>query len=332
MKCPACSFENIPGLERCVRCRGALNLAAIDFEPPRASGSVVLRHSRHRVGGAFGGLAYRIGRVWGSLRLPGHLFGTPAGALALSIIPGMGQIVSRQRRLGGMLLGGWCVLMILSLLGYGTQAGGWCRAGAIILHATAIALVMRPAISRLGWAARLMLGILIVVVLQLTLYRSVTWMTDGFAGVLPVQQVHDTASVRNGDAVLYTGRWVRPDRFDRGDLVVYTLERGYGVDRVIGFEGEHVAVVSGRVLIDGKPLPAGIAPLNGAGHFPDFEFDVAPGHLAILPSALQWYANGQDRQRLLVQMLRRNSRVTESSVLGRAFWRLRPLKRFGAME
>jgi len=332
MKCPACDFENMPGLDKCVRCQGALNLATIDIEPPRATGSAVLRHTRHRVGSTFGRLAFGISRLRRSFRLPSHMSGTPLNALALSIIPGMGQVALNQRALGWSLLGVWCVLMILSLLGYGTLEGDWYRAGAVILHATAIALIMRPAAAHLKLASRLLLGILIVIALQLTLYRGVTWVTEGFAGVLPVHQVHDTASVQNGDMVLYTGRWLRPDRFERGDLVVYTLERGYGVDRVIGLEGEHVAIVSGQVLIDGQPLAADVTPLNGSGHFPDFEFDVTPGHLAILPSTLEWYANGQERRRLLNQMLRRNCHVSEDAVAGRAFWRLRPLKRFGKME
>ena len=332
MKCPACGFENMPGLKRCVRCSGALNLAGIDIEPPRASGPVALRHTRYRIAEVFGRLTYGLSRAWHSLRLPDRVSGAPAAALALSIVPGLGQIVLRQRAAGCALLIAWCLLMVLSLLGYGSTAGGWCRAGAVVLHATAVALVLRPAMKWEGWASRLLIGAGVVLVLQMSLYHGLNLLTRGFVGALPVSDVRETALVRNNDTVLYTGRWTRPDRFERGDLVVCRLERGYGIDRVIGLPGEHIAVKGGQVYINSRPVPGGVEPLCGAAQFPDYGFEVAPGHVAVLPSNLQWVAQGENAQQLLVQLLRRNSHITERDVLGRAVWRLRPFDRFGAVE
>ncbi len=329
MKCPSCQFENMPGQDRCARCRGSLKLGDIDIEPPRASGPVVLRYTRHRAGNVFGGLLYAISRFHKSLRLPIDISGAPLDAVLLSLIPGMGQVATRRRSLGWALLGTWCGLMILSLLGYGTVLGGWCLIAAVLLHATAIALVMRPAATRTRWATRLMMGLLIVVALQLTLYPGLAWATGRFAGGLPIRNVQDADAVRNGDMALYKGPWLRPDRFVIGDLVAYRVEGGFGVDRVVGLEGDHIAIVSGRLLVNNKPLPDGAEPLNGSGRFPDFEFDVAPGHLAILPSTLDWRSN---QAGLLVQMLRRNSHIAENDVLGPVFWRLRPFGRFGGME
>lgn len=332
MKCPACGFENMPGLQRCVRCSGALNLAGIDIEPPRASGPAALRHTRYRIAEVFGRFTYGISRAWHSLRLPNHVSGAHAGALMLSIVPGLGQIVLRQRAVGCAFLVVWCLLMVLSLLGYGSSAGGWCRAGAVILHATAVALVLRPAVKWEGWASRLLIGVGVVLILQMTLYHGLNLLTRGFVGVLPVSGISETALVRNNDVVLYTGGWTRPDRFERGNLVVCRLERGYGIDRVIGLPGEHIAVKGGQVYINGLPVPDGVEPLCGASQFPDFGFEVEPGHVAVLPSNLHWVAQGENAQRLLVQLLNRNSHIRESDVLGVAVWRLRPFGRFGAME
>ncbi|MEZ6191407.1 MAG: S26 family signal peptidase [Phycisphaerales bacterium] len=234
---------------------------------------------------------------------------------------------------GSAFLVVWCLLMVLSLLGYGSSAGGWCRAGAVILHATAVALVLRPAVKWEGWASRLLIGVGVVLILQMTLYHGLNLLTRGFVGVLPVSGVSETALVRNNDTVLYTGGWTRPDRPGaRGNLVVCRLERGYGIDRVIGLPGEHIAVKGGQVYINGLPVPDGVEPLCGASQFPDFAFEVEPGHVAVLPSNLHWTAQGENAQRLLIQLLNRNSHIRESDVLGVAVWRLRPFGRFGAME
>ncbi len=332
MKCSSCDFENMPGLERCARCNAILNLKQIDIEPPRATGPVALRRTRlgvirstHRIGFNFSGIIQR-------LRLPRISGGAPLGSLVMSLVPGLGQLVLGQRILGWSILAGWCVLMALSFLTYGSVAGSWWRALAILVHATAIALAIRPGMTRLSWRGRLMVGVWFVIVLNLTIYLALSWTTTGLCGALQINNVADTGIVQNGDTIVYTGRWLRPDRYERGDLVIYELEHGYGVDRIVALEGESVSIVSGRILVNGQPLPAEAMPLNGVRHFPDLEFTVNQGHYLILPSNLNWEAHGGNVGQLIRQMLHRDCQVNASDISGLALWRLRPFSRFGAVE
>src|SRR5215470_12661603 len=46
MECPNCSFQNMPGQVNCVRCQSRLNLATVDYLPPRAGDRALTRGIR----------------------------------------------------------------------------------------------------------------------------------------------------------------------------------------------------------------------------------------------------------------------------------------------
>ena len=85
MECPSCTFQNTPGTNACVRCGTVLDLRAVDFIPPRASQSAVVR-GVHAAGGTLWLRALAaVEKAGQEIRLPETL--TPEVRTSRSAIP-----------------------------------------------------------------------------------------------------------------------------------------------------------------------------------------------------------------------------------------------------
>ncbi|MBI4312753.1 MAG: signal peptidase I [Chloroflexi bacterium] len=135
-------------------------------------------------------------------------------------------------------------------------------------------------------------------------------------------------ALHNGDAILVDTRAYRRSPPERGDVVLFEhREPGqavlvYSVKRIVGLPGEHLLLQDGRVLVNGVPLPepqAGATPTQAA-HLPTQWF-VAEGQCFLL---------GDNRADSLDS--RRLGPVDAGDIVGRAWWRYWPPRRWGRVR
>jgi hypothetical protein len=143
MQCPLCGFSNIPGTERCTRCRAQLvatePAAAADFLPPRAGklkGFRPLLYAVNRlVVGRKSRLLARIGRFFDR---SGSVPGEAVAATILSVVPGLGHLAV-GRRLGALVAFlGWAFTVLITANFYAGVTGGLLLGSLIGWHASVI--------------------------------------------------------------------------------------------------------------------------------------------------------------------------------------------------
>lgn len=339
MQCFNCAFENIPGMERCVRCQSLLGLSQVTVRPPRASGvrwGTRLRRACHQAGAAAGD-AWRALPRW----RPTSQVGVPWEAVAWSIIPGLGHLKHGNKLTGWLLLGGWLTLLLLAVLTVGLNWCAWCLAGAAAIHAAAILSFLGPELASHSVLARAGFGLVLFLALQWVIYGSVGWLGNRFYTPFPVTGLLPGPLIQAGDTVLHQGPWMRQQTFNRGDLVSYRMglderagyeyvvHEGFGLDRIVGVTGDHVELKEGRLLVNGQPPRPGAMPLGDLSRLADLTVRVEEGEYAILPSRLNFTIYGNVRAG---PILGRLSVVRDENVLGRVILRLHPWSRFGRIQ
>jgi len=277
MQCPSCGFQNLPGLQLCARGTSRLSFDDVEVMPYRA-GERWARWRRLRVRWQRRTLfTERLVGLWDRLMRRGYWAGTrspeevpPAERIfwvGASIIPGLGQIVSRRRLRGWCILAGYVLALVASVL---FMSSAWMFFTAIVLSVHTYA-VTDCIFHRAGYARRITtIATSLVVFVALTLgpYRGATWLLGGFARV--EQLTADTRStlLDTNDVLLLNGRWNRP-RYAPGDIVSYQIEdhgRAHGgdgwyivggvlIDRILAGPGDHVVCKDGQLTVNGK-LPA----------------------------------------------------------------------------
>ncbi len=262
--------------------------------------------------------------------------------LAISILPGLGHAREGRRRTGAFLLGIWSVLILLVAAYAGSGFAWFLGAAALGFHCMVLSLLLAPALAGMTLGGRLRFGLLIYLALVLLLYGPAILVARGCVGVLPIHGIRAAAPLADGDVILYTGRWLRPARWMRGDLVVYrvhgaarsgvVVRSGFGVDRIIGVPGDRLSYHDGTLTVNGAPVPAAGMPIGGLVGFPEFDMSLDAGEYAVLPSALRWQAHGANVHAVIERLVILASRLSEEDLAGTAWWRLRPWGRFGPLE
>lgn len=337
MECPNCTFQNTPGLKACVRCRGLLDFSGVAIEPPRASEGRLSRRWRgmrrsagHQIGGAVADAARAV-------RIPLRV-GISWNDLLWSILPGMAQVRRGVRVLGWPLFVAWLGLLIGAVVIVGSPFATFLALSAISVHCLAVSLLFNSTLAGLPVVKRAGAGLLIYASIVSVIYAPAYLAFSGVARVLEVRGVRSGPVITNGDTILYTGRWIRPAAFKRGDLVVYDIDRartggaiitaGLGVERVLGVPGDHVRFDTTGVWVNGVEQVPELWPLGGVGRLPSLSLTAGPGEYIILPSALRWTTQG-NVQGVVAQIMDRVARVRDDHVRGRVVWRIRPWARAG---
>jgi len=269
--------------------------------------------------------------VWEGLPWPwsGSGSGFSWRPLAWSIVPGLGHIRYSNRLTGTLLLAGWAGMLALAAATLGSGAGAWFVAVAVAIHATALLLFLAPAIASLSAARRALVGLILFLGLRYVLYAPVGWLGQRFYVPFPVQGSQPGGVIRNGDGVLVEGPWIRPDRFQRGDLVLYRIQNGFGLDRVVGVPGDEVSVQSGVLKINGRVPAEAAMPLGGLAGIHTLQIHVNPGEYVVFPSQLSLQVLGPINVDAVLAEL---CRVRENDVVGRAVLRTYPWSRFGRVH
>jgi hypothetical protein len=324
----------------CVRCQSLLDLATVDVVPPRAAGGALPRALRRGARRGRWRLGERIARIRAALR---RRFDASVDwrLLVRSILPGYGHLRAGRRTPGLALLGTWSGLVVLILLSAGSGWAWLFWLMALGLHCAVLSAVLAPALQGTRLTYRMATGLLIYGILCAGLYLPARWMAGRVVLPFRVHGLRETALVANGDTVLCAGPWLRPDRWERGDLVLYrirpasaggiVIREGFGLDRIVGVEGDRIDLAGGVLTVNGTPVPPEIAPIGGLQRLPENMWIVPRRSVLILPSTFAFEGYGNYRAQLprAASMV---ATVDEHDVLGQVLWRLRPWSRHGRLE
>lgn len=340
MRCPACQFENLPGLTGCARCGSPLELAAVATVPPRASRWRL--HTRlSRTWNRFGVPVLEMRRM---LRPLGYLQVAPIpwGAVCRSIVPGWGQIHVGRRRLGWSLLGMWAALLLLQVPVIGSGYAWLCFYLALSVHAVAVLLFFGDNLAYERHWIRMAFGLTVVLGLYTLCYRPTLWLTGQCATVLPLNSFTEGTVLSRDDVILVEGPWLRPAELRRGDLVAYRIlaeqhaqyvvRGGYNVDRIVGLPGDTVEIKGLELLVNGQPPPAGQQPLAGVPWQTNLRWKLLPGQYVIFPGRLLVRNPLPANRGAIEPLAMRLSEIPDRNIIGRVICRLRPWSRFGPVE
>jgi hypothetical protein len=341
MQCVNCGFENIPGMQQCVRCQSSLALGTVEVIPPRAG--------RYRS-------ASRWRRLWNwmdwSVRhWPEHvprwrprlnlLEHVPWEAVALSaLLPGLGQIRYGTRWTGWTLLTAWLACLVPAVAFYGTEVSPLLFGGAMSVHAAAILALMGADLAEKGLLGRMVYGAVVFAGIGLLVYWPLQWLGGQFYTPLHVAGIQAQLGVHHGDVVWYQGPWRRSWTFQRGDIVLYTINggavaghayigNGYGLDRILGVPGDRVTLRKNEVLVNGLPVPWEHQPLGVLPRLGDIELTAGYNEYVILPTTLPMQMHGNVQA---IPILVAVSRVKETDIIGRIVFRTSPWSRWGPIQ
>lgn len=340
MQCLNCGFENVPGLDACVRCQSSLNLNGVDVLPPRKpKGLLGWIQGRRRPRG----LLFQSVRRLVSRTFPFH---PPQSSLLrvaiLGLIPGLGQIRRGQKRVGRVFLFSWLLAMLLAIFLAGTP-GGWFVYGLLLfIHCVSFSHLAIPVMQNFGVIARILAGLAFFIFLNYGLYGSARWLLSGMVTPIQITNVQEGANLQRGDVVLCWGRFFREQKFYRGDVVLYSFSQDYRngayvreglcLDRIVGMPGERLMTLERQIWVNGALLEKRFCPLNSVSTWSDkFIIQADSNQYLIIPSTAQIRLE-HDNEQIRKDFANNVFRVDKGSIVGKAFWRFRPLGRFGSLE
>ncbi len=280
MECPICGFSNIPGTERCTRCRAQLvaaePAAAADFLPPRAGRLKGLRPLLYAVnrfveGKKLKALA-RIGRFFDRA---GSVPGEAVGATILSVVPGLGHVAA-GRRLGALVAFlGWAVILLLTVNFYAGATGGLLLGSLIGWHA-AVIFDAGKLQQHLSTARDRLMTMLFILICTFIPYFALDRLAMSYIEFVVSPFNLEALDIRQGDVLIsWRGRH-EPGSLRAGDVVVVgqSWAHGYayyggtiGVGRVVAVGGDRVTVSPGGIEVNGQPVETSMMP-SGTFLFP----------------------------------------------------------------
>ncbi|MCB9866128.1 MAG: hypothetical protein H6816_05785 [Phycisphaerales bacterium] len=261
----------------------------------------------------------------------------PWTALAWSLIPGMPLIRYGRKRSGYAVIVLWLTCIAASLATLGRAAGSVWLTLAVLLHTLSILILLSAELALQDLISRAAFGALLFAGVRFLVYAPILMLARGFYVPLELTNFVSCPLIGNGDVLLYEGRWFRPDRFNRGDVVFYrirgwqaaglNLHDGYGLDRIIGAPGDRVELRGHDLWVNGAPLPSERQPLGTLGIVvPDHAVTLSAGEYLIFPSCISMgIANTPGNQRLLGHVIR----IPADDLIGRVVYRTHPWERFG---
>lgn len=338
MQCSSCTFENLPGAQRCARCGSRLEFDGVAVEPPRAS--------RHHAATAVRRAAYRLrlhcpdfAKLWSGLGIliPESIDGR---ALAWSIIPGLGHLKTGRRRWGWVLLPAWLGFLMLMVLSIGTVWTPFMLSGMIAVHTLAVVTLFAANLAFERQFMRAAFGMVVFLAFNFFLYQPGVWFCSRFFVATPIGSSPGGSVVQAGDGLLCEGPWRRPDSFARGEIVLYRLgdlvvdgaifRAGQGVNRVVGVPSDRVTRKDGILRVNGERPEEPFTPLGRVPTTGDLDVTLGPREYAIFTTVEQTGAAWPRTNALASRtVIRRLSIVSYDDILGRVILRLRPWSRFG---
>ncbi|MBA1334441.1 MAG: Signal peptidase I [Firmicutes bacterium] len=150
------------------------------------------------------------------------------------------------------------------------------------------------------------------------LIRSFIFMTVK----VPTGSMYPT--IKEGDVLLVNRLVYRFGPLERGDIVVFRLPdnpKELYIKRLIGLGGETVDISDNTVFIDGNPLEEGYVKVVMEGSFGPYSVP-----------AEHYFMMGDNRNNSRDSRYWNNKFVPRSQVIGKAFFVLWPINRFGVLK
>jgi len=336
MRCQRCEFENMPGLDTCMRCGSVLQGAnvTVDVHPPRMSRwKKPIRLFGRRLRqvapvSAWSGedLYSRMVPDWLRKASCVGFFGG-----ALSIVPGLAHIIQKRLYTVRWWILSWVILLLTGLFFYGSTLGMILLGLAIGVH---VWIALHSSVLQEYEDLRARMGFyLLFLIFFWFLYTQIGPFVffDIRGGVsaahVPARQVH------RGDYLLGRVSAAAPQDLVRGDFVLAQLSAvgGYGLLRtdsayvqIIGLPRETVTIVEGQWVVNSVqldpqlyPVPAWISRTNISVMVPENAYFVN-----VLYSGAGY--NAVQAQSVCT--------VTQDKIQAKAFMRWNPLRRRGLIS
>jgi hypothetical protein len=304
MRCRRCEFENMPGETTCFRCRAPLAPAApTGLTPPRAGWTKRFRRARYWLNRKLG-LGWREKAESAPAMAPGWaLIGRDRLLVAsLSVVPGLGHLLSRETRRILLLWPAWFAALGLGLFLYGTPCGGLFLGAAVALHAWILCDAGAVHDAFAGRPVRIAIVLAVFGALLLGIYGGARHAAGAFVSGTYAPMDFPAEQIRAGDFLLVDPRAYRSDSPQRGDIIRYgtrselrgpgATELGYAVLRgetvgqILALPGEDVVWKDGQVRVcRGQEI---LQSLDSPGEFAslDLTLHVPPGQFFCLPPAI----------------------------------------------
>ncbi|RKY09865.1 MAG: hypothetical protein DRP56_02005 [Planctomycetota bacterium] len=337
MRCQRCEFENMPGLEKCMRCGSVLSAAAepVDVHPPRMSRwkkpirNLFRRLRKFMPIAAWSGddLHSRAFPDWISKASRVAFFGA-----ILSLIPGLAHAIQRRFSSIRWWVVAWVVLLLSSLFLFGSGVGMFLMGLTLGVHVwIAVHSALLAEYHQFNYR---LAGYLIIMVMYFILYqafgRVIFYDLRGGYSVINVP----TARVHHGDYLL--GRVSQIDSADmtRGNFVLARLENvgNHGFRRraeaayvqVIGLGGDTVAIENGLFVVNGNIQDAKQFPVPTWLKQQSFSTVVARDSYFI---SAQYRGTGYTESQAIEVCI-----VSQEQIEAKAFLRWIPLRRRGFIK
>ncbi|MEK7485776.1 MAG: S26 family signal peptidase [Planctomycetota bacterium] len=328
MQCHNCDFQNIPGVPSCARCQSQLDLKQISILPPRADPTNRTKWKRLKSflqkPRSFSFL--NLSPLFASLSYQKYHEPAKASLLFNIFLPGLGHYLVGYRILGRRIMILWGIFAFLNLIFVATSIADLFFIFLVLTHFYALLFSFKETLLRCGFFLRLICGTLLFIALQFLYYQPISSFIGNCSRTLYLSNLTPSPLLKNDDVLLYSGKWFRSDTYTYGDMVVYEIENGYGVDKIIGVPGDTIEIKAGILYVNGKIPEANQLPM---GRVPKITIKIllASREYCILPSLLSIRGNYQ-----LEGFFARWSRIGDGSILGKVWWRIRPLSRLGSLD
>jgi type IV secretory pathway protease TraF len=342
----------MPGSEGCPRCGSSLRVATavMDVNPPRAG---ELTKLRRRLFPSFGRFTRRARAGVARARMRSIAAARPVavGFLGLVeqalralfqwrvIVPGWLQYLDNRPARGRMFLAAFLILLVPTVLLFGTTWGSIFLGLAVGVHAASALDQMDYRLPECDRRTRNTRWLAMFGLICLGVYWPAWWVVSRVADATVVSNTVGT--LHAGDVVL-ADHWLAQQTLTApGALVLYDLPTvavgihaehhrvidyfGQNIDRVLAVGPAHIDWQNGRLTVDGKlspwqPLAAGAAGLT-------LSVDLGEGDVLIFPSGMPTLPPSDD-----VRDWESLSCLPREAVDGRVYWRYQPLWRFGPIR
>lgn len=252
MQCRRCGFENMPGITTCMRCNSALVAEKINVHPPRAGWRKPFRplfYVRNRIVSRFSTVFAPINLGIQSTKSMHGIF-----LAALSIIPGLGHLISGQWRALLWQWPAWAASTAASAFFFGSEITGFFVGLMIALHVWIICDAGKLRKLFAAFTSRLVfvLAFCVLVILFYAGLRTVIERDWIFGVTIPFDLPAD--GLRGRDFVYFRRHPYERDKPRRGDILHYNIQGRPGpesvsVGKVFGLPREHIKAKAGKLTV-----------------------------------------------------------------------------------
>lgn len=266
MQCRRCGFENMPGLTSCMRCNATLTVAApINVHPPRAGWLRIFRPIRYRLNAFMESISTSGDWVAEKISIPIFMVGLNLILAILSVVPGLGHLLSRRLKQVRWLWPAWLLCLAGGIYLFGGQWGSVLIGVAVSLHVWIISDAGRIRESCDTLLARILIMLLLFLLVGMYGYGGLYHRLEhNYFKLISINTAVKSDGLQKGDLLLIGLNAYQTLTPRRGDVILYqahghagagqhfmpgavNVQGGESLGKIIGEPGE-------KLLIQGDTL------------------------------------------------------------------------------